>query len=154
MSAEGRLEDAELLWAAGRREGALLCALVAVAAASRDSHPDLRDDHKAFVALLKSRHSWTISVEYRGRLYDLDDLFYVWLRCELVHKAVIPVDIRVDYRLSGLSVRAGGAPEQVLLIAPDWFDFLAGVARDALRRDQEVGPVILDLRQPPRLPKR
>jgi hypothetical protein len=65
MSAEDRLIDAPHLWAAGRREGALLSIMVAVAVSARRSHPDLKD-REAFVTFLKSQHSWTISVEFRG----------------------------------------------------------------------------------------
>ena len=127
MSAEDRLKDAELLWAYGRREGALLSIMIAVAASARSAHPALKDQD-AFVTFLKSRHTWTISVEYQGKHWELDQLFYKWLRCELVHKAGLPVDIRIDDTLKGLEVRAGGAPAYVLLIAPDWFDFLASAA--------------------------
>jgi hypothetical protein len=128
MSAEDRLTDAELLWAAGRREGALLLTMVAVAASARLAHPGLAD-RDCFVTFLKTRHSWTISVEFRGEQWDLDALFYKWLRCQLVHEAGLPVDIRIDNSLTGLEVRAGGAPEFLLLIAPGWFDYLACTAR-------------------------
>ncbi|MGD0862763.1 MAG: hypothetical protein ABSA21_08360 [Candidatus Limnocylindrales bacterium] len=128
MSAEDRLADAELLWAADRREGALLSVLVAVAATARRNHPGL-NNRDAFVAQLKSRHTWTISVEFRGQQWSLDELFYQWLRCELVHEAGLPFDIRIDDRLKGLGVRAGGAPEEAVLIAKDWFRFLAEASR-------------------------
>ena len=128
MSAEDRLVDAQHLWAAGRREGALLSAMVAVASWARRAHPGLAD-REAFVTFLKSRHAWAISVEFRGELWDLDALFYKWLRCELVHEAGLPADIRIDDSLSGLEVRAGGAPGYLLLIAPGWFDFLASTTR-------------------------
>ena len=128
MSAEDRLIDAQGLWAAGRREGALLLAMVALAASARRAHPGTTD-RDAFVTFLKSRHAWTISVEFRGDQWDLDALFYKWLRCELVHEAGLPVDIRIDNSLTGLGVRAGGAPEFLLLIAPGWFDYLASTAR-------------------------
>jgi hypothetical protein len=128
MSAEERLKDAELLWAAGRREGALLSIMVAVAASARRAHPGLTD-RDAFETFLKSRHAWTISVEFRGEQWDLDALFYTWLRCEMVHQAGLPVDIRIDDSLKGLEVRAGGAPEYLVLISPDWFGYLADAAR-------------------------
>lgn len=128
MSAEDRLVDAQRLWAAGRREGALLLVMVALAASARRSHPGATD-RDSFVTFLKSHHAWTISVEFRGDQWDLDALFYKWLRCQLVHEAGLPVDIRIDNSLTGLEVRAGGAPEFLLLIAPGWFDYLASTAR-------------------------
>jgi hypothetical protein len=127
VSITDRLVDAVCLWRVGRREGGLLLAMVAVAAAARQAHPGV-PDHRGFVAHLKSRHTWTIAVEFRGKSWDLDELFYTWLRCELVHAARLPVDIRIDDALSGLEVRAGGPPEYVVLIAPDWFDFFVQAA--------------------------
>ena len=105
----------------------MLLAMVAVAAAARRAYPGL-SDHRAFVADLKSRHTWTIAVEFRGKSWDLDELFYTWLRCELVHAARMPVDLRIDDSLSGLEVRAGGPPEYVVPISPDWFDFFVQAA--------------------------
>lgn len=131
MSIESRLADAELLWQNGRREGALLNALIAVAAAARKVHPHNKD-RDAFVAFLKSQHVWTMAVEFRGQPVDLDDLFYRWLRCELVHTGSLPMDLRVDGQLEGWTVRAGGAPEYVLLVGPDWFHFLVSAARSAV----------------------
>ncbi|MGD0247945.1 MAG: hypothetical protein ABSB75_02725 [Candidatus Limnocylindrales bacterium] len=128
MSAEDRLKDAELLWAAGRRKGALLSIMVAVAASARRAHPGLKD-RDAFVTFLKSRHAWTISVESRRVLWDLDALFYQWLRCELAHEAGLPVDIRIDDSLGGLEVRAGGPPTYLVSISPDWFNHLAYAVR-------------------------
>lgn len=130
MTAEDRLVDAQHLWAAGRREGALLSIMVVVAASARRAYPDL-SDRDAFVTYLTSHHARTISVEFRGELWDLDALFYKWLRCELVHEAGFLVDIRIHDALGGLEIRAGGAPGYLLLIAPGWFDFLATTAQSA-----------------------
>lgn len=58
--------DAEALWTAGRREGALLCVLVAVSAVARIEHPGMGDG-AAFRAFLVDRHTWNISVEHQNK---------------------------------------------------------------------------------------
>ena len=56
MSVSVRVEDALLLWERGRREGAFLTALIAVAATFRKRFPDRKmlGDREAFEAFLKS----------------------------------------------------------------------------------------------------
>jgi hypothetical protein len=48
------------------------------------------------------------------------------MRCELVHDGGLPIDLHfIENAEPGeLSVRAGGAPNYVLLISPGWFDQL------------------------------
>lgn len=48
------------------------------------------------------------------------------MRCELVRDGRLPVDLRFkdDAEPGELSVRAGGAPNYVLLVSPGWFDQL------------------------------
>lgn len=123
-----RMDDAECLWANGRREGAFLMALVAVAAAGRLAHPEIRGDRANFVAFLKDSHNWTSSVEYRGKQVDLDLLFYKWMRCELVHNGRLPIDLRIDNSFAdprSCTVRAGGKPDYTVLVSPGRFWFLS-----------------------------
>lgn len=124
-----RTEDARLLWSAGRREGAFLLALVAVAARARQDHPRT-GDRDAFERFVRSRFSPRISVEFRGELHSLERIFYKWMRCELVHKGGLPVGLcfKDDAATSELSLRAGGAPKYVLLVSPGWFDQLTAWA--------------------------
>lgn len=134
MSIRDRLDDAELLWAHGREAGALLSALVAVAAIAKQRYPNL-GDRRGFEALLGGTHEWSIAIEFRGRLVDLDRFFYTWMRCELVHDAALPVDLRIDRDFADpatLTVRAGGEPERVVLLTPAWFEFFVGIIRDHL----------------------
>lgn len=131
MSIEDRLNDADLLRAHGREEGALLNILVAVAALARQSHPAL-GDRAGFEALLRQYHNWTIEVEFRGTPVDTDHLLYTWLRCHLVHEATLPPDIRIDHDFTApasLSIRAGGPPEHTVLLSPGWLDHLADQTR-------------------------
>ncbi|WP_454296553.1 hypothetical protein [Salana multivorans] len=134
MSIEERLGDADLLWRNGRREGALLNVLVAVAATARKAYPEASGDRASFQDFMRSTHGWTIGIEYRGRQVDLDYLFYKWLRCELVHTAALPPDLRIDDRFSdphSCSIRAGGAPEYTVLLSPGWYHFLVEAVRAA-----------------------
>jgi hypothetical protein len=71
--------DAEVLWTAGRREGALLCVLVAVSAAARIENPGMGDG-AAFRAFLANRHTWNISVEHRSQQVSVDQL--LWNGCD------------------------------------------------------------------------
>ncbi|WP_022883212.1 hypothetical protein [Gryllotalpicola ginsengisoli] len=134
MSIQDRLEDADLLWRHNRREGALLSVLVAVAATARKAFPQITGDRASFEAFMKTTHDWTISVEHRGQQVDLDHLFYKWLRCELVHTATLPVDLRINDEFSdpdSCTVRAGGAPEHTVLLSPGWYYFLTRAVREA-----------------------
>lgn len=134
VSIPDRLADADLLWQQGHREGALLAVLVAVSATARRTLPDVKGDGEAFVQFLKTAHRWTLGVEHRGASVDLDLLFYKWLRCELVHNAALPSDVRFENLADdpmACSVRAGGAPEYVAIIGHGWYHFLVNAVRDA-----------------------
>lgn len=135
MSVLDRIDDAELLWSSGRREGALLSVLVAVAATARKTLPHIKGDRDCFVNFLKSTHSWTISIEHRGEQVDVDHFLYKWLRCELVHTGGLPMDVRVDDTFTNprsCSIRAGGAPDFTVLMSPGWYSFLLGIVRDTI----------------------
>lgn len=128
MGRSDRVEDARLLWEEGRRESGLLLACVAIAARARQDYPDARDG-EAFTRVISDALSARISVEYRGELWPIEQLLYVWVRCELVHNAAVPLDIEIDDELGdGLVLRAGGAPERIVKLSPGWFEFLISVA--------------------------
>lgn len=127
-----RLADAQALWQAGRRESALLLALVAVAARGKLELPNVKRDGDNFRAYLRRTHDWTIEVEFRGQVVNTDQLLYKYLRCQLAHEAGLPVDIVIDDQLDergALTIRAGGAPEYVVRLTPGWFDFLCRIAK-------------------------
>lgn len=129
MAIQDRIEDAVLLWHEGRRESALLLACVAVAARARLEFPEETDGFVAFEQQLRQGLSPRIRVEFRGELHSVEKLLYVWVRCELVHNAAIPLDLVIDDDLGeGLVVRAGGAPDYLLRFSPGWFGFLTAVA--------------------------
>lgn len=115
--------DARLLWQDERWEGGFLMALVAVAARARQEHPRPMTERDAFERFVRSRFQMRWSVEYRDDQWDLESVFYKWMRCELVHEGGLPVDLRFmeDVEADALAVRAGGAPSHVLLVSPGWF---------------------------------
>jgi hypothetical protein len=105
-------------------------ALVAVAARARQDHPKPISDRDAFERFIRLRFSIRLSVEFRGTLTPWETVLYKWMRCELVHEGGLPVDLRFmdDVEADALVVRAGGAPNHVLLVSPGWFHQLLGWA--------------------------
>jgi hypothetical protein len=129
MSISDRLHDAEVLWSAGRREGALLNVLIAVSAAARLEHPSLGDG-AAFRAYLAARHTWSIGIEHRGQILSTDQLIWKWMRCELAHNASLPIDVQLhepDGSPDTMSIRAGGAPDYCVLMSTGWYWWLRGL---------------------------
>ncbi len=88
------LLGAQFLWANQRRESALLLALVAVAAVARDRHPEA-GDREAFVRVLTDALSVRLGVEFRSQLEPIEKLLYKWVRCELVHRGGLPLDLEI-----------------------------------------------------------
>jgi len=135
MSIRARIEDALLLWDAGRLEGAFLIALVAVAATSRRRFSDRKavGDREAFVRFVESACTVRISVEYRGECLPVEQIFYKWFRCQLVHEGGLPPDIEFmsDAEPGTMTVRAGGAPDFVLKVSHGWFDHMIGAVASA-----------------------
>lgn len=130
-AADERVEDAMVLWREGRREGAFLLAIVAVIVRARVEFPPPIGDGEAFRRYVESRFSPRLSVEYRGKLWPIEQIFYKWFRCEIVHAGDLPVDIDFtdDADVQKLVVRAGGAPAHKLLVSPGWFHQLIAWAR-------------------------
>lgn len=128
MSVRDRVEDALILWESGRLEGAFLNALVAVAATARREDPGTVGDRKCFESFLARQRPGSMSFEYRGECRPIQEIFYKWLRCELVHEGAVPVDIQFmpDPEPGMLTIRAGGAPEYVLKISRGWFHEIIG----------------------------
>ena len=100
MSVRTRIEDAEFLYKNGRKEGALLSILVALAATSRKRYPKVvKKDRDAFTIFLGEELTKRIrvgkfTVKFRNKMILLQDLFYEFVRCELAHEAQVPEDIK------------------------------------------------------------
>ena len=128
---QGRVDDALILWREGRREGAFLLVIVAVVARARQDFPKPMGDAECFRRFIESRFPLRLSVEYEGKLWPIEDVFYKWFRCEIVHQGGLPESLRLMDNVGPdeLSVRAGGAPEKVLLVSPGWFHQLVAWAQ-------------------------
>src|SRR5690242_6510058 len=97
MTIARRVDDAEFLWEAGKREGAFLVALVAFAATGRRIRPrPTFGDRDAFQELFREEFYRGLRVVFRDEPVLVYELFYKWLRCELVHEGGLPVGISLD----------------------------------------------------------
>ena len=102
MSVRDRIIDAQLLYANGRKEGALLSALIAVAATSRKRFPiGTKRDGDAFTSFLAEELPKVIrvkhfNVKFRNEMILLQDLLYKFVRCNLAHEAELPEDIKFE----------------------------------------------------------
>jgi hypothetical protein len=100
MSVRTKIEDAEFLKKNGRKEGALLFILIALAATSRKRYPRIvKNDRDAFTTFLGEELTKRIRVgkfwvKFRNKMILLQDLFYEFVRCKLAHEAQIPEDIK------------------------------------------------------------
>lgn len=101
MSIKERIKDADILFKLGRKEGALLSVLVAVAATSRKRYPETeipRDGpaFKKFVSEEMSKYApgWKedtkVQINFRGRPLFMPHELYKFVRCELAHQAELP----------------------------------------------------------------
>ena len=133
MSIRTRIGDAQLLWNAGRREGAFVSVLIAVAATARCKFPNEKSDRQAFEAFLRQGWFERLSVEYRGEVHPVYHILYKWFRCELIHEGSLPIDVEFmpDPEPGMLAIRAGGAPEHILKVSYGWFHELVHAVTSA-----------------------
>jgi len=109
MSIQQRLEDAQFLYENGRREGALLSVLIAVAATARRRYPRPIKDQDAFQRFVGEEMQTitraatggtgsvrNINVNYLGRMLPLQKVLYKYVRCELAHEAGLPESVEFD----------------------------------------------------------
>lgn len=96
MSIKKRIEDAIFLWQNDHFEGALLSVLIEIAATARLRFPDRNksNDKEAFEKFLNESSRIKTKVEFRGGCRPLENIFYKWLRCKLVHEGSTPPDIQ------------------------------------------------------------
>jgi hypothetical protein len=115
MSIQDRCDDAEFLWKAGRKHGALISVLVGIAAASKRRYPDIKEDRKSFEKFVVDETPCRLSANFRGDMYSAETMIYKWFRCELIHSAGLPPDLVMVEGESGvLSLRAGGGNSEYL----------------------------------------
>lgn len=134
MSIRDRLVDADILWMAGRREGALLSTLVAVTALGKQKYPHLGDG-EAFRQVFADQYRWGSTVKHRDRLLTIEQLMWKWMRCELVHCAGLPVHVQFfdeDEDPDDLRIQMGGLPENHVRISDGWYWLLRRLIEDSL----------------------
>ncbi len=119
MSVKERIEDAKLLWDAGRKEGAFIMILVAVAATARKRYPkppkgkkpvpetqrphpgEYASDSNSFKTFLLDEMEkitggvkYNFAVPFQGKdKVALEDILYAHLRCHMVHEGETPPTI-------------------------------------------------------------
>ncbi len=112
MSIIERLQDAQFLYANGRRDGALLSVLVAVAATSRRRYPSTRySDREAFtqflaeemtVVTLGGPKQFIVRVpgadtgKHPDEKMPLGECLYEFVRCNLAHEAMLPDNVEFE----------------------------------------------------------
>jgi hypothetical protein len=134
MTMQDRIDDAEVLWSANRREGALTMALVAVNTAAKEAHPELQHG-PAFKRFLSERQSAVVELKYRRRMTTFESLLWHFLRCELIHTSSLPVDIQF---LSGgdppsdFHIRVNGPPDFSVHISEGWYWWLLRLVEEWL----------------------
>jgi len=143
MSIRNRIEDAKLLWDNARKEGAFLNALIAVAATARKRYPHPQyKDIDSFIRFLRNSYQGKMHVEFRGTCRPIEEIFYKWVRCQLVHEGELPFDIEfTNDKKEGMTIRAGGHPEYKLLIGYNWINYLVNAVINAPENKKEFGSV-------------
>ena len=98
MSVKARIEDAQVLWRQGRKEGAWVLALVGAAATSRKRYPRPMKDNEAFKSFIRDvLPTLMYGKPLQGTpnpqiVFDqtpVEDIVYEHLRCNLVHEGEI-----------------------------------------------------------------
>lgn len=140
MSIKARIDDSRVLYATGRREGALLSLLVAVAATSRRRYPQRKSkttpagmtDREAFTKFMHDEmpaiaRVQDLDVKFRGSMIRLEELFYEFVRCELAHEATLPHDVRFE-RTDRQYVKVDDA---FVELSDGWLDSIANAVQNA-----------------------
>ncbi len=151
MSILDRLRDAQFLYANGRRDGALLSVLVAVAATSRRRYPKPpHSDREAFtqflaeemvVVTLGGPKKYNIRVpgadtgKYPDEMMPLGECFYEFVRCNLAHEAMLPNN--VEFEPAKLGILTVQITDKVIRLSDTFMD--------GLGRAVEYAPENIDL---------
>lgn len=104
MSIRSRVEDAMVLWNAGRKEGAWVLALVAAAATARKRYPRPLKDNESFKKFIRDITTTLVygkpASEKRPAVMFgnvlLENIIYTDMRCKLIHEGEIEDTIVLD----------------------------------------------------------
>jgi hypothetical protein len=114
MSVRARIDDAEVLWKAGRLEGAVIQVLIAVAATVRKRYPKPIPDSAAYkkfildeIGKITNGPTKNVDFYFDGRHHvPLQDIVYAFIRCGLVHEGSLPPTIKLTQPV----IRVDGKP--------------------------------------------
>jgi hypothetical protein len=144
MSIRKRLEDAQILLASGRPDGALLSACAAISATSRRRYPDRKamSDREAFVTFLGEeipvvtaggivekitvRYPGANKTKYPDEMMPLQDVLYEFVRCTLAHEGRIGRNVEFTetddmmFSITDDRLVLGGAMVRCLLTVPQF----------------------------------
>jgi len=141
MSIKSRIEDADSLFQLGRKEGALLLVLIAVAATSRKRYPNRKkiSDNKAFKKFVSEEMSryapgWKentkVQIEFQGKPLWMPEVLYEYVRNELTHKAELPEFISFKDE-QGFSFNVSVLNNKELTMSDTIFHYLKKIVIDA-----------------------
>jgi hypothetical protein len=138
MSIKERIKDADILFNLGRKEGALVLILAAVAGTSRKRYPKdkFKDDDafKKFVSEEMSKYApgWkkdtNVKIKIQGRKLWMPHELYKFVRCELFHEAELPDFISFKGE-NGFNVTV--LNNEQLIISDSIFHYLKKIVIDA-----------------------
>lgn len=143
MSILNRLEEADLLWQQGKKEGAWALVLIAAAATARKRYPKPLGDRQAFTSFIRDIQETIMFGRSPPKpmptvifgSISFEDFLYKEMRCYLVHEAELPSSTAispskiVDGRLQAtLKIGDGNTPHEI----PDfWVLHLSQAIREA-----------------------
>lgn len=104
MSVRDRIDEAHLLFAAGKLEGALVLTCIGIAATSRKRYPNrnTHNDREAFEQFLIDERSkylggHEVRIEFQGELRTFENMVYKFVRNFLVHEAELEDHLSFEY---------------------------------------------------------
>jgi hypothetical protein len=119
MSVKDRIEDARVLWEAGRLEGAVVQVLIAVAATVRRRYPEPMPDKIAYERFVRDEiskitygPSKNVDFYFDGKHHvSLEHIVYKFIRCSLVHQGSLPKNIVLTLPVAGPGKPYGISPD-------------------------------------------
>ncbi|MFQ5806230.1 MAG: hypothetical protein ACE5I3_07265 [Phycisphaerae bacterium] len=151
MSVKDRIEDAEILWQHGRKEGAWVLGLIAAAATSRKRYPRPTPDNQAFKSFIRDVVPTLMYGKPLQRtpnpriIFDrtpVEDIVYEHLRCNLVHEGDVSHKVAFSESKIVEGKFTGGLAVGSPNVIPDfWVLHLMKAVREAPENASEFRPI-------------
>lgn len=169
MSIKQQIEDAQFLVANGRKIGALMLLMLAIAASSRKMFPKPTrswadpnkemGDAEAFKLFLGGRIRKLLfgsletpeagesgfMVKFRGKQSQLEHIFYKYYRCELIHEGELPPNVEFVESQESAGQFTFGVSDNRVMLDSGWLDVLAQAVIQAPVNGPEFGIPHFDL---------